>query len=150
MRRFVIAVTTLTAITILVFLIRSPFSMRTDAPLPVLESSPLSVDQYKSSFLVPVSMTASKLALIIDEKAQKEFSGTQEIDIGGPVHDERLNYTIRRGGVSARADNDNIQLSIPLHGRATAKAKLCPFGKNYFLQKRFVLAFRSRPTLELP
>ncbi len=106
------------------------FFAKSDAPLPVdLKSSPLSLDQYRSSFLVPVSVTASKLSLIIDEQAPKQVSGTQDINIGGNVHEERLEYTVYRGSVNARAEDDQIQISVPLYGSATAKAEYCPGGK---------------------
>ena len=130
MRRLVIAVLTLAGISILGIVGITLFSGRIDVSPPELESSPLSLDRHTSSFLVPVSIAASRLALIIDEQMPTTLKGTQGLDIGGNVHGERLDYTIRRGTISAQAYNDRIHLSAPLSGRATARAKLCPFGRR--------------------
>ncbi len=107
------------------------YSGRIDVPPPEIESLPLQIQGYRSSFLVPVSVTASRLALMINEQAPKRFDGTQGLDIGGEIHGERLHYTIHRGDVSVRANNDRVHFTVPLSGHATAKAEVCPLGTGF-------------------
>lgn len=102
---------------------------RIDARPPALKSSPLSIEGYESSLLLPVSITASRLAEILDDLLDRSFSDSPPIDIGGNVHGERLSYTISRGAVTVRVDDDRVGITAPLTGHATVRAELCPFGR---------------------
>ena len=131
MRKSVVGTLILTATVILAFSLgTSRLPGRTDAQPPELQSSPLSLDTYESSLLVPVSITAPRLAEILDDLIPRSFSGRPPINIGGNVHRERLDYTVNRGSIVVRANRDRIQITTPLSGRATARADLCPFGRR--------------------
>ena len=131
MRRLIITALTMVAVaSILGLLGTTLFSKRLDVAPPRPESSPLSLDRHTSSFLVPVSISASRLASILDEHVPRTVAGSQGLDIGGNVHGERLDYTIRRGELNVHARDDRILIRAPLSGRATARAELCPFGRR--------------------
>lgn len=101
---------------------------RIDVKPPATETSPLSLGRHTSSFVVPVSVTADKVAREINKKTPDSIKGEQDLNID-IVRGERLYYTISRGTVDVRAHKNRIHLGTQLYGRATAKAKLCPLGK---------------------
>ncbi len=132
MRKWVVGNLIVVAAVILVPILGPPLLPgRIDVQPPALQSSPLSLEAYESSLLVPVSITASRLAEALDDLLDRSFSGSPPINIGGNVHRERLSYTINRGAIVVRADGDRVQITAPLSGRATASAELCPFGRRF-------------------
>lgn len=92
---------------------------RTAQPEPA-SSSIMSFDEYKSSFLLPISIESSRLAQLIDAHAPRTLRGTQSLDID-VVGEERLEYSISRSALSVNAANDRIRLTTSLSGYATAK-----------------------------
>ena len=131
MRKWVVGSLIVTAGVILALILGpSLLPGRVDVRPPALQSSPLSLEGYESSLLVPVSITAPRLAEILDDLLDRSFSDSPPINIGGPVYGERLSYTINRGAISVRADDDRVRITAPLSGRATARAELCPFGRS--------------------
>ena len=99
-----------------------------DVQPPAAESAPLSLDGYESSVLVPVSITAARLAQILEEQLPRSLDGTEPLDLGGNVRDARIDYTVDRGAVAVRADDGRVRFTAPLAGRATGSGELCPLG----------------------
>ncbi len=131
MRKWIVGSLIVTAAVILALIVGpSLIPGRIDVRPPAFQSSPLSLEAYESSLLVPVSITASRLAEILDDLLDSSFSDSPPINIGGNVHGERLSYTINRGAIAVRADDDHIRITAPLTGRATVRAELCPFGRR--------------------
>ena len=128
MRRSTILAITFVLIVAIAGVIISTVPRRIDVNPPAIENSPLSLGSHTSSFVVPVSVTAEKLAREINKKAPESVKGEQDLNID-VLRGERLYYTIRRGTVDVRADQNRIHLGTRLSGRATAKAKFCPLGK---------------------
>ena len=130
MRKWIVGSLIVTAAVILALILGpSLIPGRIHVRPPALQSSPLSLEAYESSLLVPVSITASRLAEILDDLLDSSFSDSPPINIGGNVHGERLSYIINRGAIAVRADDDRIRITAPLTGRATVRAELCPFGR---------------------
>ncbi len=92
------------------------------------ESAPLSLDGYESSLLVPISITAARLAQILDEQLPRFLDGTEPLDLGDNFRDAKIDYTVDRGAVAFRADDGRVRFSAPLTGRATGSGELCPLG----------------------
>ena len=131
MRKWVVGSLIVTAgVSLALVLVPSLLPGRIDVRPPAVQSSPLSLERYESSLLVPVSIAESRLAEILDDQLDRSFSDSPPINIGGNVHGERLSYTINRGAISVRADDDRVRITAPLSGRATARAELCPFGRS--------------------
>ena len=131
MRKRVVGSLILTAAVILALVLApSLLPGRIDVRPPALQSSPLTLEGYESSLLVPVSIAASRLVEILNDLLDTSFSGSPPINIGGNVHGERLSYTINRGAIAVRADADRIRITAPLSGRATFRAELCPLGRR--------------------
>ena len=131
MRKSLITACFVTATLVLLIWGTPVFPDRLDAQPPAFQSSPLSLAPYESVLRLPVSIATSTLAEALDEQVPKELRGTQDLNIGGNVHGERLDYTIRRGRIAVSADADRIHVRTPLTGRATARADLCPFGRAF-------------------
>ena len=151
MRKWVVGSLIVTSAVILA-VVRGPSLLpgRIDVRPPAVQSSPLSLEGYESSLLVPVSITESRLAELLDDRLDRSFSGSPSINIGGNVHGERLSYTINRGTIAVRADDDRIWITAPLSGRATARAEMCPFGRSlgcFAVRESADLAATARVTL---
>ena len=125
-----------------------PVSAQSNSVQLDLTTAPLSLDDYTSSLTLPVSITASQLAQLVNDHAPGTLAGTQSLNID-IVRRERVEYSISRGAAAVRVDSGGIHVAVPLSGRATIKwCVRVPFGclddqKTIYITARANATFSS-------
>jgi len=101
-------------------------SIRIDPP--ELNSSQLQLKPHETRLAVKISVPQSEVEAQIRSAVKSEYKGTERLNIGGNIHDERVEYLVRPGDTSVTFGDQTARIEAPFSGRASFKAKLCPLG----------------------
>lgn len=95
---------------------------------PQLTSSNLQLQPYETRLAVKVSMPQSEVEAQIRTAVAPNYSGTERLDIGGNIHEERVEYSINPGSASVAFADQTARINAPFSGSARFRARYCPLG----------------------
>lgn len=106
-----------------VFMIGSAYSqvVSITPDAPILQETLEALPNYSSSLNIDASIALSDVYDLVNAEIPSNISGRQEVNIGGQVREERIEYTINRGNLIVEGNNNGLILRLPISGPVRLK-----------------------------